>query len=215
MRKKLNVLTFILFLISISQFVSANEERVKLFKEATAKLKKMQIEKLAPQKGEQFPEITFSNKKLSEHLKKGPILLIVYRGGWCPYCMAQLKEIQTNLKYFENYKVQVVAISPDTTQKSLTSKRKFNFSFDVVADENHNLLRKMNLVYKVDSKVLQEYQKLGINLEGFQGNNKGELPVPATYLIGTNGKIIYSYVDADYTKRPSLADLKEIFPIKE
>ena len=68
-------------------------------------------------------------------------------------------------------------------------------------------MRTLNLVFKVEDAVEKEYQGFGINLAENQGNTANELPIPATYLIGKDGKILYAFVDADYAKRASTAEI--------
>lgn len=137
-------------------------------------------------------------------------MLIVYRGGWCPYCVKQLKEIQASIEKFKSQNVSILAISPETEQETRKTKNKNDLSFEVASDKNGNSLRKMGLIFRVDDKVAAEYKALGINLSESQANSNQELPVPATYLINTDMKIQYGYIDADYTKRPSTDDLLKV-----
>lgn len=183
------------------------EARKQLFQASIQKLKDSGIEKKVPALGETFPDITIENKKISDWTARGPLLLVVYRGGWCPYCIKQLKEIQSKLdKLFAN-KVTVIAISPETTIEVKKTASKNGLTFRLVSDKNGELIRKMGLIFKVDDKVAAEYKSLGIDLSHSQGNQKQELPIPATYLIGRNRKIELAFIDADYTLRPSIGVL--------
>lgn len=207
MRFVLKIIPFIL--ISISVLALNKEERKQLFKEATQRLKETNIEKRALQKGDVFPDLDLGGKKVSTLVENGPVLFTVYRGGWCPYCVRQLKELNTNLNEFAKYKLQIFAIAPETEKETSKTKRKNDLSFTILSDKDHKILRSLNLVFKVEDAVVQEYKNLGINLENSQGNNNNELPVPATYLINKDRIIIYSFVDADYTKRAKVEDIVE------
>lgn len=208
-----NLILIVIILFGQNVFGSGIEDRKTLFQGATERLKDSGIEKKIPKQGESFPNVTIKGVSVSDRLKQGPLLLTVYRGGWCPYCMAQLKEIESRLQDFKNKKVQVLAISPETDKEVSKTKKKNNLSIELVSDLNYQVLRKLNLVFKVEDKVLTEYNKMGLDLSQSQGNNNGELPIPATFLIDQKGIIVYSFADADYTKRAKLEDI--FFQIKE
>lgn len=183
------------------------EERSKLFVGAIQKLKETGIEKKAPQVGQTFPDIKISDKKISEWVKSGPLLLIVYRGGWCPYCVTQLKEIEANLDKFKEKNTSIVAIAPETEQEINKTKKKNGLSFNIISDKDGSILKRLGLTFRVDDKVAEEYKILGINLAENQGNTKQELPVPATYIIDKNMKIQFGYIEANHSKRPSTEDV--------
>lgn len=201
---------FTLLLVLIFSFNSnalTVEERKKLFDESIENLKGTGIEKKVPQIGQSFPDIVVDNKKISERIAGGSLLLIVYRGGWCPYCVKQLKEVQQHIEEFKSKNISILAISPETAMEVLKTKEKNNLSFEVTSDQSGEVLKQMGLIFRVDDEVAQEYKNLGINLAENQGNDRQELPVPATYLIDKNLKIHYGFVDADYRKRPAFNDL--------
>lgn len=204
----------IIFLIvlttqSIQSMAMTLEERKKLFQESIQRLKKSGIEKRVPGIGEIFPDILLGNNKISEWTRSGPLLLIVYRGGWCPYCIKQLKEIQAKHESLLAKKITVIAISPETSNEVKKTASKNGLTFKLISDKDGGLLRSMGLIFKVDDKVASEYKSLGIDLATSQGNQKQELPIPATYLIDKNRKIQFAFIDADYTVRPSIDKILE------
>lgn len=194
-------------LIAFTAEALSPEERKKLFDESIQTLKGTGIEKNAPQLGGTFPDSEIAGKKVTEYVKEGPLLVVVYRGGWCPYCVKQLKDLQANINRLKDFKVTVIGISPEKETEVRKTKKKNDLSFTLVSDEDGKLLRELGLMFKVDDKVAQEYKNLGINLAESQGNSRQELPVPATYLVGKNRKVIYGYIDADYRKRPGTEEL--------
>ena len=161
----------------------------------------------APKLGDTLPNITLGEKTLDEHLEKGKVLLTVYRGSWCPYCVKQLKNYQENLDKFKTENIQIIAISPEKKKNALKMKEKNNLEFEVLSDKNHKMLRELNLVFKLKDETVEKYIGYGIDLEESQGNTKNELPIPATYLIDKKRKIIYSFIDFDYKKRASVEDI--------
>jgi peroxiredoxin len=202
--------TLILFfcgLFAITAAAMSPEERKKLFDESIQTLKGTGIEKNAPQVGGTFPDSVIAGKKVTDYVKQGPLLIVVYRGGWCPYCVKQLKDLQANSNRLKDFKVTIIGISPEKEAEVRKTKRKNDLSFTLVSDEDGKLLRQLGLMFKVDDKVAQEYKNLGINLAESQGNSRQELPVPATYLVGKDRKVIYGSIDADYRKRPGTEEL--------
>nr|WP_320058288.1 peroxiredoxin-like family protein [uncultured Bacteroides sp.] len=161
--------------------------------------------------GDKAPMFELTNsvsKKVSleKLLKKGPVVLVWYRGGWCPYCNLALNKLQEALPDMKKLKTQLVAITPEVPDSSFTTKERNNLKFEVLSDINNQVGRKYGLVYKLSPDVEKMYEsKFG--LSQYNGNKNAELPMPATYVIDKEGIIRYAFVDADYKKR---ADPSEV-----
>jgi len=135
-------------------------------------------------------------------LKDGPVIVSFYRGGWCPYCNLELKALQDRLPEIEALGAKLIAITPETPDNSLTTLEKHDLAFDILSDQGNNVAREFGLVFKLPADVSDIYKNaFGINLEASNGDNSDELPLPATYVIGQDGKVIEAFVSADYTKR--------------
>ena len=181
------------------------EQRKDLFSAATKRLKETEIEKRAPQVGDVFPDLVVGGKKISAWTKDAPIVLTFYRGGWCPYCVKQLKELSQNLQEFKP--ANVIAVSPETPAEVEKTRRKNDLKMVLVADKNNELARSLGLAFKVEDAVAQEYKALGLDLQASQGNADNILPVPATFVIGSDRKVTYMFADADYTQRAAMPDI--------
>lgn len=202
------ILSFVLLLSSFTTLAArSKEERKTLFGNATKELKASGIEKKIPKIGDTFPDFVLDGKTVTEWLKAGPLIVTFYRGGWCPYCVKQLKEINSGLSKIQSKKATLIAISPETPKEVLKTKNKNNLNFPVVSDAHNKLARSLGLVFKVNEDVVREYRLLGIDLEASQDNKSHELPIPATFVIQANRKIIYVFADADYTQRASTDDV--------
>lgn len=199
------LLVFIFTLTQAGAAPLSPEQRKELFSAATKRLKETQIEKRAPQVGETFPDLVVGGKKISVWTKEAPMVLTFYRGGWCPYCVKQLKELSQNLKEF--HPAAVVAVSPETAQEVEKTRRKNDLKMTLVADKNNELARSLGLAFKVEDAVAQEYKALGLDLQASQGNADNILPVPATFVIGRDRKVVYMFADADYTQRAAMPDI--------
>jgi peroxiredoxin len=208
-----SLLTILLIITTFQSFAQkSKDERKALFEGANKRLKESKIEEKVPKVGDTFPDIELKGKKVSDYLKDGPLVVTFYRGGWCPYCVKQLKEINSSIEKIKTT-ASLIAISPEQEKEVQKTKRKNDLSFPLVSDNGNKIARKLNLTFKVEPEVVKEYQILGIDLIKSQGNDSYELPMPATFVIGRNRKISYAFADADYTKRASTEEI--IRAIKE
>lgn len=134
-------------------------------------------------------------------LAKGPLLLTFYRGSWCPYCNLELNALQQRLPDILARGASLVAISPQTPDASLTTQMKHDLKFPVLSDAGNRIARKFGLVFALDDGLKKIYDAFGIDLLAHNGDNSLELPVPATYLIGSDGVVLAAYVNVDYRDR--------------
>jgi peroxiredoxin len=165
--------------------------------------------------GDQFPDFSLPNAKgvlidSKTLLKEGALVVAFYRGGWCPYCNIELKALQEALPKFIAKGAQLVGISPESPDNSLSTVEKNNLEFEVLTDENNKLAKSVKLVYELPQDLVDLYGKFGISLQQSQGNSNNELPISATYVIDTSGTIIYDFIEADYKLR---ADPKAIIEV--
>lgn len=148
-----------------------------------------------------LPDAQGRPTRLSELLKKGPVILTFYRGGWCPFCNVQLKSYQSHLAEFRARGAELVAVSPQTPEATVSTAEKAALTFPVLSDVGNQVARRYGLVFKVSDEVVPIYKRFGIDLEKTNGEASHELPMPGTYLIGRDGTVLLSQVEADYTKR--------------
>ena len=143
---------------------------------------------------------------LKQLLKKGPVILKWYRGGWCPYCNLELKSFSDKLDTIQSLGATLVAISPEIPDKvdETVSENKIHFS--IISDTDNQLGKKYDLVYRLDKVTANRYES-SFQLSAYNGNTKAEVPLPATYIIDTDGIIKYAFINTDYKKR---ADIGEV-----
>ena len=162
-----------------------------------------------------MPDFTLpdvNNKPVSSKdlLAKGPLVVIFYRGGWCPYCNLQLHDIQKHLKALKATGAELVAISPEKPDATAETVKKQKLQFYVLSDSNGTVGKKFGLMFKLNDDLKAVYKKFGINLTEANNNDKWELPLAATYIVKQDSKIAYSFVNADYTKRAETTELIDI-----
>lgn len=158
------------------------------------------------QLGDIMPNFVIDNAAGGTHeletlLEDGPVLLTFYRGSWCPYCITELSSVQKRLDKITDTGAKVLAISPEipTDTTDLVKQKDYGFLFGT--DHDNKLAKQLALSFKLDPKTIKKYREYGIDLPESNDSKKWELPIPATYVIDTDGTITYAFVEEDYKKR--------------
>lgn len=169
------------------------------------------ILKTAKNKGDKAPLFALNNAQgksvaLKELLKRGPVVLTWYRGGWCPYCNIALHYLQEDLPLFQALGASLVALTPELPDKSLSTIERNHLKFEVLSDVGNKIAKEYGLAYRLTPEVAKAYQQ-GFDLHAYNGDESDMLPLAATYVIDKKGVIRYAFLDADYKNR---ADSKDI-----
>ncbi|MBN4050626.1 AhpC/TSA family protein [Gammaproteobacteria bacterium AH-315-M22] len=159
-----------------------------------------------PKEGDILPEFTLPNQlysplSLSQLRANGPVLIVFYRGGWCPYCNLELRVYQAALDRINAAGAMLVAITPELADESLNTIEKNELGFQVLTDENASYARQLGLVHTLPDELRPIYDGFGIDLQKHNGKGQFDLPLPATYIVDTEGVIVKAFVDVDYTQR--------------
>lgn len=156
----------------------------------------------------QVRDIDGAPKSLQEVLSGKPTVLLFYRGGWCPFCNAQLGQIQTVEAEIRALGFQVIAISPDRPEKLQASREAGPLTYTLLSDSEMNAARAFGIAFRVDDTTVRSYkERFSIDLEGNSGQTHHQLPVPSVFVVGADGVIRFSYVNPDYKTRISPAVL--------
>ncbi|MBB1384875.1 AhpC/TSA family protein [Pseudoalteromonas sp. SG45-5] len=147
------------------------------------------------------------NVKLADLLQKGPVIISFYRGGWCPYCNLELKALNDYLPQFKTQSAQLVAISPQLPDETLSTAQKNNLEFDVLSDVCNKVAEQFGLLFTLDERIQKLYTEFGIDFEHYYGDKSFKLPLPATYVINQEGIITYAFLNEDYTLRAEPIDV--------
>ena len=144
---------------------------------------------------------------MSKLLEGKPAIISFYRGAWCPYCNLELKHYNDIMS--ENIKDEILmfAISPEKPDVTMETVDIEKLHFQVLSDVDNKFAKKLGLVYKLSSFLNFFVRAKGGNLKISQGNNEGELPIPATYIIDSNRVITNAWLDPDFTKRAEPAEV--------
>lgn len=188
-------------------------ERQAIMQRHIEQLRTGTIARTALRVGERAPAIVLKNARgetvdVGNLLKKGPVIVTFYRGGWCPYCNLELKAYQEILPEIVAAGATLVAISPEKPDDTLSTSQKNALAFEVLSDVGQRVGRAFGLVYEFTEELKTAYQGFKLDIPAHNGSrDEWALPVSATYVIDRNGTIIYAYIDPDYRDR---ADPREV-----
>ena len=149
-------------------------------------------------------------RSLAELRKAGPVVLVFYRGGWCPYCNLTLRTYQEALPQFKEAGAQLVAITPELPDSSLSTTEKNELEFEVLSDVGAEYAKELGLAFPLPDDLRPIYKNLGGDLEKFNGAGNFNLPVPGTLVVDTDGKVLFAHVDVDYTTRANPEDVLSV-----
>lgn len=134
-------------------------------------------------------------------LKQGNLVVVFYRGSWCPYCNLYLRNLQKNLAQIKAAGGNLVAISVENPDNSLSVARKNEVEFTVLSDPHLDAARKFGIVYELPKETDELYKSHGLDIAKHNEMEKAELPLSATYVVNRKGEIVYAWLEPDYKKR--------------
>ena len=143
-------------------------------------------------------------------LVKGPLVISFYRGVWCPYCNFELQALQEALPAIAARGASLVAISPQTAPNSRKSQRDNKLDFPILSDSKSEVADAFGLRFALPDYLVELYKSFKNDLPAFNNDPAWVLPMPARYVVGTDGIIAYAEVNPDYTQRP---DPSELLPV--
>jgi peroxiredoxin len=142
------------------------------------------------------------------------VVISFYRGGWCPYCNIELCVLQQALPKFKSHGARLIAISPQLPDESMSTAEKNELSFPVLSDAGNKVAREFGLVFTLSEQLRPLYESFNIDLPATNGDKSFELPIPATFIIDSDGVVKGAFVNADHKQRMDPSDiinvLKEI-----
>ncbi len=164
------------------------------------------IVKKALNVGDRMPEFILTDAsgksvKSADLLKTSHLVVTFYRGAWCPFCNLYLRSLQKKSQDFKQLGANIVAISLEKQDRSLTVAQNNKLDFTVLSDPKLVVARKFGIVYEMPKVTNDAILAVGFDLAKYNEMEKAELPLSATYVISKKGKIVYAFLDPDYKKR--------------
>ncbi|MCF8463970.1 MAG: peroxiredoxin family protein [Flavobacteriales bacterium] len=144
---------------------------------------------------------------LKDHLENGPVIVVFYRGQWCPHCNRHMSNLQDSLQMIRDAGANVIAITPEKGEKIDKTIQKSGATFSIIYDENHRIMDKYHVTFKLSGWKRFIYGIVGININKASGNKDSALPIPATYIIAQNGTVFSSHFNEDYSERMPVKEI--------
>ncbi|QDV25272.1 peroxiredoxin-like family protein [Aureliella helgolandensis] len=187
----------------------APADRLATFAKGISRVRDSGIEKSAKQVGDDAVDGTLqgwtgNSVTLSKLWSEGPVVLMWYRGGWCPYCNLQLRAMQQSLDKIEDAGAKLIVLTPELPERAKETAEASGISIVALHDKDLALAKLYGIVFELPDVIAPMYQS---RLPKYNGNDAMELPLSATYVINSSGKITYAFLDADYKKRAEPSDV--------
>jgi len=169
-----------------------------------------------PKPGERAPGFILPNENgenvsLEGLLTKGPVIMSFFKGNFCSFCDLELKALQRSLPQFEKHGAILLGISPHTVSVSFDLKSQKNLSYTILSDKGNEIAEKYGLRFKMQEKLLNAFESFGLGdltpVFGDSGENTATMPIPGTFVIDMSGKVIFTFVDVDHSKRAEPSEI--------
>ena len=164
---------------------------------------------LVGQKAPMFKAMDQNGKTISsnEILEKEQLIVVFYRGQWCPLCNKHLSHLQDNVAKFRKAGARLVAISPEIPVSVEKTVDKTKAAYSILHDVDYKIMKEYGVNFVLPEKMVKKYKEYGIDLTVSNGNDDQTLPVPATYVIGKDGIVKYVQYDPDYKNRSNAEEI--------
>jgi peroxiredoxin len=177
-----------------------------------ARLKEQGVGETAPMPGEPMPPFVLPDEtghlvSLDKLFDKGPVAITFHRGYWCPYCRINTRALAQAQDEIIAEGGQIAAIMPDQQHFTAELKAESDAPFPILTDIDNGYAMSLNLAFWVGAEMQELMTGAGWDVSRSQGSNTWLLPVPATFVVGTEGEIKARFVDPDYRKRVAVEDL--------
>lgn len=194
----------------IAKYVPAETQAI--HEQAVAELKQRQLAASILPVGAKAPafELPDHDGKIvrsSDLLAKGSGVLCFIRGRWCPFCVGQMEAMNLFAAEIEHAGATLLAISPQTVKQSFFMRDQHKLRFPLLSDAGNRVARQFGLTYRVPEAQEAIYRRAFVNLPFTNGDDSWELPIPAIYILGRDGTVLYASANEDYTDRPEPAEI--------
>jgi peroxiredoxin len=177
-----------------------------------ARLREHEAGENAPKAGEVMPNFVLPDESgrlvsLDSLLQKGPVAVTFHRGHWCPYCRINTRALAEAQSQIAAEGGQVAAIIPDREHFSAELKTESGAPFPILTDFDNGYALSLNLAFWVGQEMQDLMTRAGWDVSRSQGTDTWLLPIPGTFVVGTDGKVKARFIDPDYRKRMTIEDL--------
>ncbi|MFQ5645214.1 MAG: peroxiredoxin-like family protein [Thiogranum sp.] len=139
-------------------------------------------------------------------LQRAPLLIVFYRGGWCPYCNAQIHALSQAAAAFRQRGMTPVLISVDKVDGAALVKRSYEIPYPVLSDPGLAAHKAFQVVRDVDKKY-QAYKEYGVDLEQWSGRKHHKIAYASVFVVDRRGVVRWAHASSEFKTRPSNAQL--------
>jgi len=166
----------------------------------------------APQPGEAMPPFVLPDEtghliSLDTLLRDGPVAITFHRGHWCPWCRISGRALAKVHNEIVDIGGRVAAVMPERQKFAAAFKREAGSPFPVFTDIDNGYALSLNLAIWIGPDLEQLLSSFGRTLPDYQGNDSWMLPIPATFVVGRDGRVVARFVDPDFRRRMSVEEL--------
>ena len=155
----------------------------------------------APAPDFELPDVNKQPVRSRDLLARGRLVVAFYRGRWCPYCVAELEALRDIAPGITGRGAALVAISPQTVQQSSFTADQHELRFPVLSDAGNRVARQFGVAASLPASLREHYRRVFVNLQHCNGDQSWELPLPAVFILERDGRVLWSWADADFRRR--------------
>ncbi len=133
--------------------------------------------------------------------KKGSVVISFNRGNWCPFCNIEFKHLQQSVEAVKKAGANLIVIAPQLPEKSNELIAQNNFDFPVLYDKGNEVAKKFGLAFTLAEPLRPIHKAFQMDIPAHNGDERYELPVPATYVVNQNNEITFAYVNPNWMER--------------
>ncbi len=187
-----NILVLAILLISYTSFGQNEQSKI-----------------LTGQKAPLFKAMDQHGKTVDSNaiLEKEQLIVVFYRGQWCPLCNKHLSHLQDHVVDFKKAGARLVAISPEIPMSVEKTIDKTKAEYSILHDVDNKIMKSYGVDFVLPAELIEKYKEYDIDLTISNGNDDQTLPVPATYVIGKDGIVKYVQYDPDYKNRSNAEEI--------
>jgi peroxiredoxin len=195
---------------NIAEYVKPEDRAIN--ERAVALLRESGIAAKALQAGTDAPTFTLQDQNgkdvsSAEILAHHPLIVVFFRGRWCPFCVTTLKAWRDAQHGIATVGAKIVAISPQVVRHNNFTTDQYKISTPVLSDPGNQTAKAYGIAYRVPEEQQSLYRSVFINLPQVNGDDSWELPIPAVFVIAKDGTIKFASANEDYTVRTEPAEV--------
>lgn len=182
------------------------------YDELVARLAEARMGSGAPRVGEPMPEFVLPDEdgglvSLEALRSRGPVVVSFNRGHWCPYCRLEVRALARAEPAIAALGASLISIVPERTEFARKLRPEERSTFPILTDIDLGYALNLGLTIWIGEKIDRLYRSEGVALDIYQGREGSFLPLPATFVVGSDGLVMAAFIDPDFRHRMPVEDV--------